>query len=217
MDDEYELLPHEELLRLREELKKLRTGKEPSLQDSINKLNRNIEELVSIFQKAARETSDEDFHLDKKLEVVLDENRKIAEAIVAVADMLEPGVSTPTKTRMAEPPQRYVPPMRPRPTEPLMGSRPTGAPMRPRPEPSMRPRPTESPMPPLSDMPEYGDLLADLPPLPTPPPQTPRGLPPLSPGTSDLGELPSLAPPAPGMPPGSLPPLPPRKKGLFRR
>lgn len=69
-----------------------------SLQDSILKLNQSIGELISIFKEASEQMKFEERETDiiakkidplfEKIDVLIEQNQKIARGIVAVADMV---------------------------------------------------------------------------------------------------------------------------------
>jgi len=163
-EDEYTLMSSKDVSELKQDvdyLKKnplggLKSGK--SLQDSIDKLNENISELVEIFKEASDMMKAEEREADiivkkiepieKRLEELSDQNQKIAKGILAVADMV--GAKEQPKPRPAlQVPRPGIPrPMAPKPMMPPMGAPP-------------------KPMPSMGGMP--------------PPPQGPPGLPPLTP------------------------------------
>lgn len=105
-DDEYELLPHKEIIKLREELEKLKKnplGKGKSAEnilEAINTLNESINSLIYVFQHATdqlKETSiknekheEADFHpLIGKINQLIEQNKDLAEGIVTVAEMVK--------------------------------------------------------------------------------------------------------------------------------
>lgn len=96
-DDEYEILPHQELEYLRHEVERLKrnplgdTQASVSLLDSIAKLNENVERLVRIFESANDEMVAlmKDSTLQDQLHRLRQENEKIANGIVALSRMLE--------------------------------------------------------------------------------------------------------------------------------
>jgi chromosome segregation ATPase len=98
MDDEYEILPHNEVLKLRKELDEIKKHPGEVQVSTLDTVNRNLTELLSLFKEAAenielegREKSDIQEHLgpiNEKLEEVLDQNKKIAEGVVALSDMI---------------------------------------------------------------------------------------------------------------------------------
>lgn len=102
-DEEYELLPHSEIAKLKEEIRRLKNPNdyEPSsapvrMDSSIEDLKESIDTLNEIFKEASMElrVGDSDLHshlkklanLSDKLDTIIDQNEKIAEAIVSVAE-----------------------------------------------------------------------------------------------------------------------------------
>lgn len=149
--DDYELVPGWEVKKLKEDVEDIKKnplgpygGKE--LVDNIKNLNSAINDLTSLFRTAAEELKIEEREartiatkigpLIEKLDMIVDQNRKIARGIVAVADMLG-GV----EEKQALPPR---PPAMPMPPRPMMPPRPPSAP----PAPPAMPAPPAPPAPP---------------------------------------------------------------------
>ena len=98
-DDEYDLLPHREIADLKDELEKLKKGNLPESKDSMEKLSNSINNLLTIFKEASVQMNLEEEeanlvakHLEpiaEKIDKILDQNQKIAEGIVALADMVD--------------------------------------------------------------------------------------------------------------------------------
>ena len=119
--DGYNLLPHEEIKRLKQEIDNLkRTNSfqkdsisEP-LVETMNSLTHSINALLRIFKEAAEDMkldehdsvllSDKIDPLIQKIDRVLEQNEKIAKGIVAIADMIEDMKSSVA----TEPPPRPV-------------------------------------------------------------------------------------------------------------
>lgn len=189
MDDEYELMSHESVERLQEQLRKLKKGGSvSSLQASMDELNANIQRLLEVFREASRGVKAE----DSKINTLLEQNEKIARAILAVADMVQ--------EKSPEIP-RTAPRLTPIEQKPFPSPMPFG---------QLPPSPFgpsgKSSLPPLSDFDEF----------PRPPQPPSRGA---SPSFGMMPPPPSMYPEPEELPPppGYLPPLPPKKKGLFRR
>ncbi len=97
-EEEYELTPHKQLEELKSEIEKLKsvpsttTKAGQTLQESIGHLNDEVSELLAMF-KYAKDTPDNS-EIDtqkeilRKLETLIDENRKIAQGIVSLAEMI---------------------------------------------------------------------------------------------------------------------------------
>ncbi len=151
-----------------EEIKEQSPSNKKSLQDSVDELNRNISLLVSIFKEANQTMKTESFetkvNLDpvfeklnqiieqnKKIDIILDQNRKIAEGLIAVAELVKKDL--PKLIVRPEPrPQQIMP--QPLPPMPMQMQQPRMMPMQPG-------------MPPAQQ---------GLPPLPPPPAPKKKGL-----------------------------------------
>jgi hypothetical protein len=103
-NDDYELLPHNEIVKLREEIRQLnnsspKTRTHSSLEKSMNELNKTILNLFEIFKETNMELKLGDSqisnrlsklnNLNEKLDAIIDQNEKIAEAILVVAEASE--------------------------------------------------------------------------------------------------------------------------------
>ena len=97
---DYELFPNKDLLKLRGEIDKLKSGKNPGsdLTGSMSSLAKSIETLNELFYAATEEMRAEEKSehtivkkiepLFEKLDQILEQNTKIAKAIVALTDMI---------------------------------------------------------------------------------------------------------------------------------
>ncbi len=94
-DEEYELLPHREILKLKEEVERLKanpvSSEAANLVTIMSKLNESISRLIHIFEGAEKELAQEYKHskLDEKLGRVVYQNKEIAKGIIAVADLIK--------------------------------------------------------------------------------------------------------------------------------
>lgn len=97
-DDEYELLPKEEIDNLKKEIERLKKSpfgeakEAENLLDAINNLNANIRKLIEIFTNAQAEL--ESHYLEsgspaEDLKDIKEQNEQIAQGILAVADMVK--------------------------------------------------------------------------------------------------------------------------------
>ncbi len=96
--EDYELLPHRDIVELREELRKLRVQpSEKTLQISMVELATKIDRLIDIFEEAKEMIKVEEGALTfqekirpliMRVEKVLEQNSQIAEGVVAIADMV---------------------------------------------------------------------------------------------------------------------------------
>jgi hypothetical protein len=101
-DEEYTILPHKEIQDLKEELDKLKKNPDlvdNSLKASIGNLNDSLGALMGVFKEATQEMRLEEGEesilnkkfvpLMEKMDLILEQNQKIAEGIVALADILK--------------------------------------------------------------------------------------------------------------------------------
>src|SRR3989338_2100803 len=166
-DDEYELLPHKEIAELKTQLEAYRKGPSASSQASMDHLSDSINTLINIFKEASTSMAIEDKQHDAimndikamsdKIDKGLDQNKKIAEGIVALADMvkeLQQDMEELKKNMQPPPPpmMRQMQPPRMMPSQGMMGG--TGN------MPGMQGM--QQPLPPLQSMDDMG--------LPPPPP-----------------------------------------------
>ena len=107
-EDDYDLLPHQEIKRLRDQIKNLKSQlgqkdvKPSSLQGSVDTLNESMKLLITIFQEASKNIEGEphkathehldgmNTHLDNlnsKMEQLLKHNEEIAKGILVVANL----------------------------------------------------------------------------------------------------------------------------------
>ena len=138
-DDDYTLLSSKEVSELKQDMEYLKknplggshSGK--TLQESIDKLNESISELIEIFKEASDMMKAEERESDviisriapieKRLDELSDQNQKIAKGILAVADM----VAEKERSRPQQPIQKPMQ-MMPPPMMPFAMSRPQNAP-----------------------------------------------------------------------------------------
>lgn len=235
-DDEYELMPHETIEKIKHELEILKqkaggvediSSKE--VKQSIIVLNDNISKLLSLFHEAAKDIKEEQCQPIKseqigtimnRMDQLEEENRKIAEGILVVADMVKDvkrgenriEEEMHTKHKLFKQPQPFpenVPPQIP--------------PVQPKPQPVIRPQPV--PQMPLQPRHEFKHFEPSLQHQTSAMPRPVSALPPLpplqqfpQPGLRPLG---SPVPPM-QMSASPLPPLPdiaaaPKKKGIFSK
>lgn len=150
VEEEYELLPHEEIAKLREEVEALKKnpvgnqGKAKDLVTSIENLTDAVYHLTHILQQADTEMLEEykKGRLQDNFNKISDQNEKIAQALLAINEKISP--QQPAPGQQARQPQNRQ-----------LGQQPT---MQPNQQPpNMQAGQAPPPMP-------------DLPPLDTPPP-----------------------------------------------
>lgn len=109
-DAEWEIMPHKTIEKIKDELDDLKlkaasndSVSNESLRKSLDNLNRSVNQLMSLFKEAAEEMKieeeskdrmSEDIHnklnpLLKRMETLESENKKIAQGILAVADLVK--------------------------------------------------------------------------------------------------------------------------------
>lgn len=96
-DDEYELLPRQEVENLKHELERLKKNplgelKEgKTLLDAVNSLNDNIKKLINIFTKAEADLAKEysEGNPAQDLKSIKEQNEQIAQGLLAVADLVK--------------------------------------------------------------------------------------------------------------------------------
>ena len=121
----YQIMPYKEIVALKkdiEELKKKSSGGSAELMETIGKLTKNMDNMLQLFKSAAEEMNSEDNSegsgkLGKKMDEIIEQNKTIAEAIVALADMIKENLPEKTENEPREtndigiPLQRGPPPM----------------------------------------------------------------------------------------------------------
>lgn len=211
----YELMPHKKIKKIKKEIESLKKKAETEsftskgFMSSVNSLTTSIDSLMELFKEATEsmkleEQAEEEVSkkigpLLARMDDIEEQNRKIAEGIVTVADMV-----TELKEEIEKIKKPAMPRIRPMPRPKIVMPPPRPMPPRP-PEMPKKPVPFPRPMPPGAK---------PLPPLPEERPMPP---PPW--------EKPGAPPPMPPGPPGPMPPLPeikPKKKkgmlgGLFKK
>jgi len=192
-DEDYEIISHKEIDRLKQEINKL---KEAEFSGSANTIMNKLDKILEIFKEASLSMQNDSSadkkieEIDEKLNNLLDQNQQIAEGVLAVADLINNATEKEEKSQ--------IPKQAPMPHPGNIASNPELPPRMMSPMPL---RPGPMPHPQMQEpFPEQRRSLN--------PPSFPRpGMPSLnpleSPGRSSMG----------GLPP--LPPKPP-KKGLFR-
>lgn len=154
-EEEYELMPHKKIEALKKEVEELKKGTaSPEMQGSIQSLSDSINDLLGLFREASRDLNLEkaaessvEARVDQiveKLDQVIDQNGKIAEGIVAVADMVTNIKEKKVAPMPGVPPRLGSMPLRMAPKGPMPGGPP---PMAPGPMPPARELPPLKPLP----------------------------------------------------------------------
>ena len=216
---EYELLPHEELERLRKEVETLKKdplsgmGSSKSLIEGMDNLSKSINNILHLFSQVQNDLVREydGSRPQEKLNRILEQNEKIAKALIAIADMTKQRQDFPSGPPMPRPvPADQFKPYPPRMEMRSSDNRTPPSDMRMPPADRMPDFPSQDlPSPGMPDrMSDFGTGFGSMPSLGPLPPSAQFGsqqgqqmtMPPLS----------SMPPP----PPANLPP-PPQKRGLF--
>lgn len=102
--DEYDIVPHDEIIDLKREIDTLKKNpqkadSDESLQGSISQLTVTINKMMEMFEEALGSVKEEETEKDvmaeqmnpinDKLNKILDQQQKLAEGIVALADMID--------------------------------------------------------------------------------------------------------------------------------
>ena len=98
-DDDYELLPHKEIAELKTELERLKKGPSSESRSQMDQLTGALTNLLNLFKEASSQmrleedegniVSEKLIPIEEKLDQILDQNKKIAEGILAMADMIK--------------------------------------------------------------------------------------------------------------------------------
>lgn len=185
-EEEYDLVPHSEVEKLKKQFQDLKehpygeTESGRKLMSGIDELSRSIEGLMDLLKDAAEQMSERpeegsQKEVMDKLDELIDENKKIAKGVLAVADMIKD-----LQNSMQQPVQRQMPQQQmTRTFEPNLGMPPSpfGQPQR-QPMQQMQ-------MPPLTGAPINQPGMMNMPPqragpmpmggMPPPPPMPPAG------------------------------------------
>ena len=109
-DEDYEIIPHKEIANLKKEIKALKDGE---LGDSEGGLKSKIDQMFNLFKEANlmikndRPVSEQMRGLKQELERISDQNQRIAEAVLAIVDLVK---GTPQETKETAP-KGYEPSM----------------------------------------------------------------------------------------------------------
>ena len=89
MDDEYELIPHQEILELKKEIEGLKEQLKAKGQagEPQKNLTESIQEMIIIFREATEQLRSKPAS-SESLAMLVDQNEKIARGLLAIADIL---------------------------------------------------------------------------------------------------------------------------------
>lgn len=96
-DDSYDMLPHREIAELKRQIQELQARTQKSTpQEIVNALNavaNSMESMLRLFSEAAQELKIEQREspdaMNRKLDEVIEQNKTIAEGMIAVSDMVK--------------------------------------------------------------------------------------------------------------------------------
>ena len=132
MDDDYELMPQRDIEELKRELHEIKQGKLAAdsieLKSLVGTLSNRLTEMNDLLRSAYESMKSDEEHiknigsLSSKLDLIIDQNSKIAAGILSVADSLKKKSPEGTKKeeiRMAPQPRQMpqFPPTQPMPTD----------------------------------------------------------------------------------------------------
>ncbi len=172
--EEYQLVPHARVRELEKQVRELKadpigsSSSGTAMKESIDGLSKSMTGMVNLFKDAAdsmkMEEKESDIIVQKinplteKVDTLIEQNKKIAKGILAVADMVQEFIekqkSEPAAQPIQLPPGPAPPTMAPRPMAPQQGyapqrmAPPRGAPPMGMPPPAMIPPPPGGPQPP---------------------------------------------------------------------
>lgn len=119
--DTYELLPHKDILELKEELRQLKAKPtEKNLQISMVELSTKLDRLIEIFEEAQEQIKTEGESLSwedklrpitEKMDKVLEQNGEIARGILGLSDMINEVKETLEKTKSPSEPSGFIEPL----------------------------------------------------------------------------------------------------------
>jgi len=102
IDDSYELTPHRELAELKQQLQELRSrvdnASPKELINSMNGMAKSMDSMLKLFTQAVEELKYEDREsslsegkedINEKLDRLIDQNKAIADGVLAVSEMIE--------------------------------------------------------------------------------------------------------------------------------
>jgi hypothetical protein len=121
-DDSYEITPHREIAELKQQLQELRLRIDKvspkELINSMSTLSKSIESMLKLFGEAVEELKFEDREealsggkdtVNQKLDRIMNQNKVIADGIVAVSEMIEDLNGKKSQVSNTQP--RFQPPM----------------------------------------------------------------------------------------------------------
>lgn len=138
VSDDYQLMSKKEISELRDQLRRMREGSvapEKNIQIMMANLQKTMMEMIILFKEASQDMKAEEGEqsiykkleeLGTKIDILIDQNEKLAEGIVSLADMIKVEPAKPSQPQ----PDRFIPQM---PTTPQPSFSPQFAPPPPMP------------------------------------------------------------------------------------
>jgi len=132
-DEPYDMMPHRDIIELKKQLQELKAEKFSSheLMNSMSALTKSMDSMLGLFKEAAEELKieKEEDAINKQLNVVIEQNKIIADGMVTVSDMIKdfiekqkgPVQAQPSfKGPVSEPDFQQPLPLQPQPLEPSL-------------------------------------------------------------------------------------------------
>lgn len=175
MAEEDDLVPYKDISDLKKELEGMKGRKDISvkeLYDAVQKLAQTMTDILEVFGAAAEQMKLEEREYESearkhemiisKLDKLIDQNKTIAEGMVAIVEMVKEKIVAPAKEREES---MFKPRPEPRPFMKPPEWQPRPEPMMPRAQPMMAPpQMAHQPMPP----PDFGMQMPPMQPMPLP-------------------------------------------------
>lgn len=217
-EEDTDLIAYKDISELKKEFEGIRGKKDVPLRelyDAVQKLSQTISDMLDVFSAAAEQMKLEEKEYQSeakrhdiiisKLDKIIDQNKTIAEGMVAIVDMVKEKLFEHAKEELFDVKEKKEPMFSPKP-EPSLFAQPMQPEWQPKPEPFAQ----TPPMPKSQPQPIWAAFQSPMPPptsLTPPMPPLDFGMPPMEPTPSpdlDFSEEPF-----------SLEEEQPKKKGLF--
>ena len=125
MEEDYDMVPHNEILKLKKEVEDLKSGTGSEIRKAMHELTDSINRMNEILKEAAegmKTEESESLQLNKKIGLLIDkldaiteENKKIAESMITLADLIKERFPVQRGSQVP----RMLPRAPPEPTMPL--------------------------------------------------------------------------------------------------
>lgn len=105
-DEPYDLMPHKDIVELKKQLQKLRSEKFSSseLTNSMDALTKSMDSMLKLFKEASEElkTEEREDTVNKKLNEIMEQNKVIADGMVAISDMVKNFIANQKKPELIQ-------------------------------------------------------------------------------------------------------------------